>query len=60
MIPIQDQIKCAKRELKLRKQVYRGWVASGRMKEKDATHEIEAMAAIVGTLEDLAYGQESN
>jgi len=48
---LSDQLACAKRELALRRNVYPGWVKSGRMKQAKADHEIESMAAIVQTLE---------
>ena len=50
---IDDQIKCAKRELAFRRSAYPKWVASGRMKQEAADKEIEGMAAIVATLEKI-------
>lgn len=52
-IPLEDQIKCAKRELAMRKNVYPKWVAQGRMKREKALHECECMGAILDTLEGL-------
>ena len=46
-----DQLACAERELALRRNVYPGWVKSGRMQQAKADFETAAMAAIVQTLE---------
>ena len=51
---LDAQIKCAKRELAMRRNFYPKWVQSGRMKPEEADHEINCMAAIVRTLEDQA------
>lgn len=51
MTPITEQIRCAKRELAMRRRVYPGWVRKERMTMADAGREIEAMSAIVTTLE---------
>lgn len=53
-ITITDQLACAKRELKMRQRVYPQWVATGRLRQETADHEIACMAAIVQTLEGLA------
>lgn len=52
-VPLTDQIKCAKRELALRERTYRRLVASGRMKREAADYEIDAMRAILASLEAL-------
>lgn len=52
-VPLEDQIKCAKRELKMRESVYPKLVASGRMKREAALQQIDTMQAIVWTLESL-------
>lgn len=51
MIPIAAQIKCARRELAIRGQVYPGWVKRKRMTSEDAAKELDGMEAIVETLE---------
>lgn len=53
VVPLTDQIKCAKRELALRERAYPKWVQGGRMKRETAAHEMEAMRAIVASLEAL-------
>jgi hypothetical protein len=53
VVPLTDQITCAKRELALRKNVYPKWVHSGRLKPETAKHEIAAMQAILDSLEAL-------
>jgi len=50
---IEEQIACAKRELAMRRNVYRKWVSTGRMRQATADHEIAAMEAIVETLEKV-------
>jgi hypothetical protein len=52
-VPLTDQIKCAKRELAIRESVYPKWVQSGRMKREVAAYEIDAMRAVVASLEAL-------
>lgn len=47
----QELIAEAKRELKMRQQVYPNWVESGKITQSVATHRINAMAAIVAILE---------
>ena len=53
VVPLTDQIKCAKRELALRRSAYPKWVQSGRMKRETADSEIAAMEAILASLEAL-------
>ena len=49
-VSLEDQIACLKREIALRKNVYPGFVARGRMKQSDADREIERMTAALHTL----------
>ena len=51
MTPLTVQLACAQRELALRHSAYPRWVAAGKMKQSKADEEIEAMRAIVKTLE---------
>ena len=53
MISLARQIRCVERELSFRKRVYGKRVFEGRMKQKDADEEIEAMTAVLATLQDL-------
>lgn len=53
-VSITDQLASARRELKLRRRVYPQWVATGRLRQDTADHEIACMEAIVATLEGLA------
>lgn len=52
-VTLEDQILCVKREIGLRKGVYRRWVKDGRMTQEKADHEIAAMEAVLVTLERL-------
>lgn len=49
-VPIQAQIECVEREIKMRERVYPGWVAKGNMTPVKAKKEIEAMQAVLETL----------
>jgi hypothetical protein len=51
-VALADQIKCARRELAMRKGVYPKWVTAGRMKPEAADRELAAMEAIVTSLEE--------
>lgn len=53
VVSLSDQIKCAKRELRLRERVYPNWVRKGRMTRETADHELAGMQAIVASLEAL-------
>ena len=50
---LEQQLACATRELAMRRRVYPRWVEADRIPAEVATHEIQAMAAIVATLEQL-------
>lgn len=52
-VSLERQIKAARRELKLRRDVYPSLVRGGRMNQFTAEDEIQAMASIVATLEGL-------
>lgn len=52
MKTIVELIACAKREAAIRRRVYPGWVAKGRMSPGDAQHEMDCMDAIVRTLNE--------
>ena len=53
MVKLEDQLKCAKRELGMRKHAYPRWCAEGRMTQEKADREIAMMAAICDTLSHL-------
>lgn len=57
-IPLDIQLACATRELRLRQRAYPRWVCDGQMTEKQAAHELAAMRAIVQTLQDLLDQQQ--
>lgn len=58
----EDQIKCVKREIGMRKRVYPNLVAGGRMEIPKAEYEIKTMEAVLETLnlmrKDLAAQTE--
>jgi hypothetical protein len=47
MISLEQKLKCAERELALRRSVYPKRVRDGRMKQAHADHEIACMEAVV-------------
>jgi|SRR5215472_4510478 len=53
-VPLSEQLRCARRELAMRRNVYPKWVANGKMKQEDADREIAGMQAIVLSLEVLS------
>ncbi len=46
MISDQEKLRCAERELRMRRFIYPKWVASGRITQLHADSEIAAMKAI--------------
>ena len=52
LITIEEQIRCAERELEKRRAFYPKWVATGRMRPAKADYEIAAMEAVVHTLKN--------
>ncbi len=50
-VSIELQIACVKREIRLRERVYPRWIASGRMTQAKADHEIASMRAVLATCE---------
>ena len=53
MITLAEQIAEAQRELALRRKCYPAWVKSGQLDAGDASHQLQAMEAIVQTLRRL-------
>lgn len=47
MITRDDKIAALRREMALRERVYPKWIASGRMKQSKADHELAVMRAIL-------------
>jgi hypothetical protein len=54
MKTLEEQVKCAERELAMRKAVYPRWVGFGKMTQKKMDHEIECMRAVVETLKRIS------
>ncbi len=52
-VPIQQQVDCVRRELKMRERVYPRWIASGKMTQTLAARELEAMRAVLETLQKI-------
>lgn len=51
-ITLAQQVAAVAREIALRRNVYPGWVARGKMKQEEAEHQIAAMNAVIDTLKD--------
>lgn len=49
-VTLEDMCKEAERELALRRRVYPGWVAAGRLKQAQADRQIAIMEAIAANL----------
>jgi len=58
----ETKLLCIERELRLRRRVYPRWVAEGRMKIRDAEHEIKTMESIAADyrakVEPQLFGEE--
>lgn len=52
-VTIERQIACVRREIGLRRRVYPRWCAAGRITPETAQAEVEAMQAVLATLERL-------
>lgn len=57
-VPVTDQIKCVKREIAMRERVYPSFVARGKLKPHEAEWQIEAMKAVLATLESRSEGSQ--
>src|SRR5438874_13490411 len=57
MVTVREQIAEAHRELALRRQCYPAWVQSGKLAGDAAMRQLQAMEAIVRTLETLEATQ---
>lgn len=55
-VSLQDMLGCARRELAMRKRVYPGWVARGKMEADKAELETRFMEAIVQHFEERLRG----
>jgi hypothetical protein len=56
-VPIEVQVRCIEREIAMRERVYPRWVESKRMTQGKADEEMEAMRAVLATLQTIAEGQ---
>ena len=54
MTTLDDQIRCIKRELALRRRVYPRLLQQGTLTQDQAAHEIRTMDAVLATLQALA------
>lgn len=53
-VPIERQVECVERELGMRRRVYGRRVHQGQMSQAKADDEIEAMQAVLETLQQIA------
>lgn len=56
-IPISRQIECVEREIKLRRRVYPRRIAEEKMSQQFAQEELDVMAAVLLTLQNIEAGQ---
>lgn len=55
---VDDQLACLERELRLRKRVYPGRIANGRMSAAQARHELAVMESLVREYRGKAQAQQ--
>lgn len=55
-VPIERQVECVRREIKLRERVYQRRVSEGKMSQALADNELEAMGAVLATLSAIEEG----
>lgn len=53
-VPLSEQVKCVQREIRLRQVVYPKLIARGKMTQATADKEMQAMQAVLATLQKLA------
>lgn len=58
-ITLKDQIKCVRREVVMRTTYYPNLIRAGKLRERDAEHELAAMEAVLETLEALERGEQA-
>lgn len=58
VVALADQIACVRREIALRNKVYPRWVEKGRMHQEQADRELEAMIAVLATLQEVQRARE--
>lgn len=58
-VPLDLQIRCVQREIGLRHKVYPNRISTGRMKPAQAKAEIEAMEAVLDTLQTLMASSDA-
>jgi hypothetical protein len=58
-ITLDQQIACVKREIAMRERVYPVWVGKGKMKPHEAEHQMEAMKAVLATLQCMQADQQA-
>lgn len=54
---LQEQVQCVRRELKLREKVYEHRIKDGKMSRTLAKYELQVMADVLKTLEELARNE---
>lgn len=57
-VSLDEQIKCVVREIALRRAVYPGFVAKGKLRQEVAEREQAAMMAVLDTLKKLKAVQD--
>lgn len=57
-VPIEQQLACVEREIRMRERVYTRWVGQGKMSPETCDDEIVKMRAVRNTIANLAAGQQ--
>ena len=53
VISLDNQIACVRRELSIRRRCYPGWIVSGKITQDWADFQMDAMEAVLKSLEAL-------
>lgn len=57
-VPIEEQLACVEREIRMRERVYTRWVGTGRMSPETCDDEIVKMRAVRDTIARIAAGRK--
>lgn len=55
-VPISAQVKCVEREIRFRERVYARRVGEKKMSQAKADEELDAMRAVLATLQNIEAG----
>jgi len=56
LVPLDLQIACVEREIRMREQVYPRWIDQKKLRQATADRELAQMRAVLATLQSLKKG----